>query len=74
LKENSRIQYHWRNNTIAAVLLSERILYVAVEQGNVDRFPFTIFPWVWDYLHKHPHLVGVIIINGAVVSKHVAKS
>lgn len=59
LKEKSRIQRHWRNSSVAAVLMSEGILYVAVEQGMTDRFPFTIYPWAWEYLKKNPHLVAV---------------
>jgi len=59
LKEESRIQRHWVNSPIAAILRQDGIIYVAVEQSMTDNFPFTISPWAWEYLHKNPHLVGI---------------
>ena len=68
IKEESRVQGHWRNSPIAAVLRADGIIYVAVEQGLVDNFPFTIAPWAWKYLHKNPHLVGIDVVKS--VAKH----
>ena len=59
IKEKSRVQRCWRNSAVAAVLMDEGVIYIAVDQGIGDHFPFTIRPWAWDYLHKNPHLVSI---------------
>jgi len=59
LKDESRVQRCWRYSSVAAVLMDEGVIYIAVDQGIGDHFPFTISPWAWEYLHKHPHLVSI---------------
>lgn len=59
LQNDSHVQTCWVHNSVAATLRSEGIVYVAVEKGMTDKFPFTIQPWAWKYLKKHQHLVAV---------------
>ncbi len=59
LQNDSHVQSFWIHNSIAAVLRAEGIIYVAVEQGMNDNFPFTIQPWAWKYLKKNQHLLLV---------------
>lgn len=59
LQNDSHVQSCWIHNSIAAVLRTEGIIYVAVEQGMTDSFPFTIYPWAWKYLKKNHHLLVV---------------
>lgn len=59
LQNDSHVQTCWVHNSVAATLRSEGILYVAVEKGMTDNFPFTIYPWAWKYLKKHRHLVAI---------------
>lgn len=60
LENDSHIQTCWVHNGVAATLRSERIVYVAVEKGMTDSFPFTIQPWAWKYLKKNQHLVALV--------------
>ena len=57
LDNDSRSHKCWVHNSIASVLHAEQILYIAVEKGPTDAFPFSIYPWVWDHLKKNRHLV-----------------
>lgn len=59
LQNNSVTRPCWIHNTTAAVLRTKGILFVAVEQGPTENFPFTIYPWAWEYLKRHQHLVLV---------------
>jgi hypothetical protein len=59
LKEDTRTQKFWVENGVVAGLQHANIIYPAVSQADGDHFPFNIRPWVWDYLKKNPHLVGI---------------
>jgi len=63
LKENTRTQKFWLEDGVVAGLAHANIIYAAVSQADRDAFPFNIRPWVWDYLQKNPHLVGVKAFN-----------
>jgi len=59
LKENTRTQKFWVEDGVVAGLKHANIIYPAVSQADGDHFPFNIRPWVWDYLKKNPHLIGI---------------
>lgn len=59
LQNDSHIKTCWAHDSTAATLRSEGIVYVAVEKGMTDNFPFTIQPWALKYLKKNQHLVLV---------------
>lgn len=63
LQNESHVQPCWVHDSIAATLRSEGIVYVAVEKGMTDSFPFTIQPWAWKYLKKHQHLVSANVVD-----------
>ncbi len=59
LKENTRTQELRIEDGIVAGLAHANIIYAAVSQADRYAFPFNIRPWIWDYLKKNPHLVGI---------------
>jgi hypothetical protein len=53
----TRTQYFGVTDGIVAGLVAEGILFRPGAMGSPDRFPFNIYPWVWDYLNEHPELL-----------------
>lgn len=57
LHKETRTCHFWCEDGVIAGLYQAKILYPAVQQANVDRFPFNISDWAWDYLKKNPNLL-----------------
>jgi len=39
-------------------LRNARVIYKATNTGHLDSWDFNIHDWAWDYLNKHPELLG----------------
>jgi hypothetical protein len=61
LKGKTRTQLFPIDNGVVRGLVASKILYAAVVEGDIYKFPLNMQPWAWDYLNKHPNLVGVIV-------------
>jgi len=59
----TRSQYFYPWDGVVLGLMNEGLLYRPTLGGldlfRGDKFPFNIQPWVWDYLDKHPDLLGL---------------
>jgi Super-infection exclusion protein B len=53
----TRTQYFNRTNGIVLGLVAEGILFLPTNMGQLERFPFNIQSWAWDYLDKHRDLL-----------------
>ncbi len=61
LKGNTRTQHFHIDDGIVRGLVESKILYAALREGDIYKFPINMQPWAWAYLKKHPNLVGVVV-------------
>jgi hypothetical protein len=60
LLDDTRSRVASVSDGVARELRQEGILRVSSQISTIlDRFPYNIQPWAWDYLIKNPHLVDV---------------
>ncbi len=61
LRGKTRTQLFHIDDGVVRGLVASKILYAALTQGDIYKFPINMQPWAWAYLNKHPELVGVVI-------------
>jgi len=59
IDENTKTQYFRMDDGVVGGLTQLGYLYCSAEIGYMEKgFAFNIQPWLWDYLLKHPDILG----------------